>query len=322
MQLRFRLISSLLLFWCGVGVVLSADFTAVEEALEQGQPDLAEQQLEALGGGDNSAAREKYRARIALQRQDYKLAITHAIEATELEASADHFSLLGDCYGLKARDGGGLGRLGAAKKARKSWERAIEIDPRHIDAHSSLIQYHLNAPRIAGGNKDQAKALASALSEIAPEPGLQARYQVAAATGALGEAIELANQLVVSYPEQANYGVQLATTYHQSEEFEAARQALADNLDRHPQHWSTVYQVGRTAALSGEALDEGRQALEQFIAESGQNDGWLAAAHWRLAQVHQHSGDQTQAQASVNQALALQPDHKQAKQLAKQLRKR
>jgi len=321
MKLTSRSTVLLIISWCFSGASSAADFSAVDDALKQGQVDTAEQQLSAVAENGPPAKIEKYRAQIALERQDFKLAVKHAEQAAELEPNADHLAFLGDCYGLKAQNGKGLGRLGSAKKAKGAWERAIAQDPSHVPAHQSLIQYHLQAPGIAGGRKDEARSLAKKLVVLDPERGLQAQFQVAAATEANDEAMQLAKQLSSSYPEQPQYGLQLAIVYQNTEQFDAARTTLADNLSRHPEHWGSLYQVGRTAALSGQALPEGRQALEQFIADSGENDEWQAAAHWRLAQVHQHGDDRALAIEAVDRALLLRPKHKQAKKLARELKK-
>ncbi len=41
--------------------------------------------------------------------------------------------------------------MGAIRKGRSAWEKAIELDPKHLGARQTLILFFLAAPGIAGG---------------------------------------------------------------------------------------------------------------------------------------------------------------------------
>lgn len=72
-----------------------------------------------------------------------------------------HYAL-GLCLVSTITDVAVWNRGARADRARGLWETALELDPSHVGARFSLIQYYRNAPGIAGGSKKKAGALARA----------------------------------------------------------------------------------------------------------------------------------------------------------------
>jgi len=64
---------------------------------------------------------------------------------------------LGKTYGEKAGHAGMFSALSLAKKARKEFERAVELDERIFSAYQALIEFDCSAPGIAGGGEDKAR---------------------------------------------------------------------------------------------------------------------------------------------------------------------
>src|SRR5262249_43813801 len=61
-----------------------------------------------------------------------------------------------------------------ASKGRKAFEKAIELDPNHVAARIGLATFFLQAPSIAGGSKEKAKAQGDALLAL---PGKRGEFQ-------------------------------------------------------------------------------------------------------------------------------------------------
>ncbi len=53
-----------------------------------------------------------------------------------------------------------------ASAGRKSFEKAIELDPNHLDAHIGLAMYYVYAPGIAGGDLDKGEAIGRRMLQI------------------------------------------------------------------------------------------------------------------------------------------------------------
>ena len=58
---------------------------------------------------------------------------------------------LGKSLGWKAMTGGVMSALGYAGDMREAFKKAVELDPRNLEARFSLLQFYMMAPSIMGG---------------------------------------------------------------------------------------------------------------------------------------------------------------------------
>jgi tetratricopeptide (TPR) repeat protein len=102
---------------------------------------------------------------------------------------------LGNALGAKASNAG-ISAMGYAHTIRDSFKQAVELDPHNLDARFALLQYYIEAPRIAGGGIGKAKALAQQTSAINEDAAklMQARLDLAAGHAEQAQAEALAVQ--------------------------------------------------------------------------------------------------------------------------------
>jgi cytochrome c-type biogenesis protein CcmH/NrfG len=85
-------------------------------------------------------------------------AFDHFENATKFSLpNADYYYWLAQMYGQKARTASIFRRPGHARNGRKAVEKAIALNPDHIQARFYLMGYHLYAPGIFGGKKKEAQ---------------------------------------------------------------------------------------------------------------------------------------------------------------------
>jgi tetratricopeptide (TPR) repeat protein len=156
----------------------------LETMIDEGWWRDAEEELKEIIGRDGNSARAHYLlALIYLRELDmgrrlhWDEAEDHVRKAVDLDGDdPENLMLLGHITGIKARDGSKLSAFGRAKTSKGSYEKAVEIDPDNIEARKWLINFHLNAPGFAGGDKDEARTQAEELVKIDPAEG---RYAMA-----------------------------------------------------------------------------------------------------------------------------------------------
>ena len=68
-----------------------------------------------------------------------------------------------------------------------------------------------------------------------------------------------------------------------------------------------LYQIGRTASLSGLHLDRGEEALKAYIASPLANGPAPANAHYRLGMIYEKKGAKDLARREYQLALELNP---------------
>ncbi len=96
-------------------------------------------------------------AKTYYESQQYDAAIASAEKSVALEPqNSVYHEWLGRVYGEKADHASMFSALSLAKKARKEFERAVQLDEKNFSAYQALIEYDCSAPSIAGGGEDKA----------------------------------------------------------------------------------------------------------------------------------------------------------------------
>ncbi len=73
---------------------------------------------------------------------------------------------LGRSQGMRAERANAFSALGLARKTRDSFEVAVKLDPRNIEAVSDLFSFYMSAPGFLGGGIDKARALAETVKAL------------------------------------------------------------------------------------------------------------------------------------------------------------
>jgi tetratricopeptide (TPR) repeat protein len=81
--------------------------------------------------------------------------------------NSNYHHLLGRCYGRIAENASWLKAMSMAKKTRKSFEKAVELDDNNIEALEDLMEYYNEAPGFLGGSKKKARDIKERLDKLA-----------------------------------------------------------------------------------------------------------------------------------------------------------
>ncbi len=259
------------------GAATPAEAQALFQARRYAEAQAAFEQI-AAAEPDNAEAAYRL-GLLALKRDDPDEAVRRLERAAQLAPrQAAYFQALGDAYGVSAESAGLFAKLGLARRCGAAYEQAVALEPSSISARHALFTFYRQAPSIAGGGFEKARAQAVEIR----------RLDVVRGTLALVE-LDVAEK---------NYG--------------EAFTALAALRRSHPEAATVAYQIGRTAAMSGLELDQGEAALMEYLQGSpGEEDAPLWAAHWRLGQIHERQGRRDAARDEYAAALKLNPTQPQ-----------
>ncbi|MFM2214383.1 MAG: hypothetical protein RL427_1646 [Bacteroidota bacterium] len=92
---------------------------------------------------------------------------------------ANYFYKYGGCLGMKAKESNKLKALSMIGDIKGSFEKAIQLNPNHIEARWALIELYLQLPAIVGGSERKAKKYANQLLKISPVDGYLANGHIA-----------------------------------------------------------------------------------------------------------------------------------------------
>lgn len=98
------------------------------------------------------------------QQKDAKAALKRVVEMEP--SNADYHFWYGTLIFETINDAGMLAKAGIASDGKGEFEKAIGIDPNHVEARYGLAQFYLRAPGIAGGSIKKARQQAEALLGI------------------------------------------------------------------------------------------------------------------------------------------------------------
>jgi tetratricopeptide (TPR) repeat protein len=257
-----------------------------------------------------------------INANDYDAAVNKAeaqVQAMPNSAEAHYF--LGAAYGVKASNVNMFSALGAAKKVRAAFERAAQLDPKHIEARFGLIQFHTQAPGMAGGDEDEAQRYAKELAAINPAAGFRAQaYFKMRAKDEAGALAEYRKALAADPADGDSLGA-VCADLAKKKQFDQANVLIAAALAKAPTNPKLRYQVGKISALTGQNLEAGLAHLDALIALAEAPEGVsMAGAHWRRGQILDKLGRKAEAVTAVETAVRLQPKMEEAKAELKRLR--
>ena len=91
---------------------------------------------------------------------------------------ANYYFKYGGVLGMKAKNANKLSALGMIPEVKSSFEKAIALNPKHIEARWALIELYLQLPGIVGGSERKARKYADELLTISPIDGYLAKGRV------------------------------------------------------------------------------------------------------------------------------------------------
>ncbi|HXN23238.1 MAG TPA: tetratricopeptide repeat protein [Candidatus Dormibacteraeota bacterium] len=121
----------------------------------------------AAAGNPRNAEIHLLLAKTYFEMQSNDSAIASAARAVQIDPNNSvYHEWLGKAYGQKAEQAMWFSALSLAKKARKEFGVAVNLDERNFSAQQALIEFDCSAPGIAGGGEDKAKPEIARLSQL------------------------------------------------------------------------------------------------------------------------------------------------------------
>ena len=94
-------------------------------------------------------------------------------------SEANYYYKYGGALGMKASESNKFKALGMIGEVKYSFEKAIQLNPKHIEARWALIELYLQLPRIVGGSEKKALYYANQLAELSPVDGYLSKAHIA-----------------------------------------------------------------------------------------------------------------------------------------------
>lgn len=289
------------------------------KAFEARQDRAALAQLEALAkASPDDAEMHDYYGRALARASRAEPAVAALTRAVELAPTRSDYHLhLVSALSLQISQVGMFKKMSLGKRVREHMDRAVELDPASVPAREALMQFYAQAPGIAGGSMDKAHEQAAAIAKLDVAEGLKADAILARYDKKPESEIIAAWEKAIAAPEAKPVARMAYAFYLQGQEkWDAAFAQFDAAAKANPAAKGALYQIGRTAAMSGQRLEDGEKALKAYLdaGPRAENDPAREAAHWRLGQVLEHAKRRDEARAQYQLALMENADFKQARE--------
>ena len=317
---------------CFASAAIAATSVKQEASLEAGRrayeaSDYAKAILELQG----AAAKEPQNgdvqlllAKSYLELQERDPAIKSAEKAVAIDPqNSTYHEWLGRAYGEKADHTTWFSAISLAKKTRKEFETAVQLDGRNYSARQALIEFDCSAPGLVGGGEDKALPQIKQLAEMDAAEGHFAAGNCRRQKKDFAVADEEFAKALESHPKSAEliYDIGDYAVKRSQPEWLLA---VADTGERvAPGDPRGIFYRGVALVLKRENLEEAERLLREYAKKAPKRSGYPrpAAAHAWLGRLFEDQNMMEEAAMEFEIALNLDPKNKMAQEALKRLKK-
>jgi tetratricopeptide (TPR) repeat protein len=278
----------------------------------------------AAATAPDDAAVQDLLARSYFESEQFDKAIPAAEKSVKLDPkNSAYHELLGRAYGEKADRSGWFSALSLAKKARKEFEVAVQLDERNFSAMQAMIEFDCSAPGIAGGGEDKARPEIQKLSELDAAEGRYAagncrrqKKDYLAAEAEFQKALAL-------HPKSVDLIYDIGDYYMKRDQADGLAIIVkeaerANSEDPRGGLFRAVILV-----LQKQNPAESGKLLREYIARAPKRNNYpsKAMAHYWLGRIHENQNDASSAKKEYQEALNLEPKNRFANEALKRLQR-
>jgi tetratricopeptide (TPR) repeat protein len=197
---------------------------------------------------------------------EYKKATEMLEKAVAAEpANSDYELWLGRAFGRRAETASPFTAAPNANKARQHFEKAVQLNPRNMDALSDLFEYYLEAPGFMGGGLDKAVGIADRMAAIDEVEGHWAQARLAERRKEFDTAehhLQLAARMA---PQQVGRLIDLAKFLATQGRYQESDQSFKKAEKLAPNNPQVIYARADTYIQQGRNLDTARKLLQRYL---------------------------------------------------------
>ena len=246
-------------------------------------------------------------SRVKLAFGDLEGALKYAQQAVALEDGNSNCQFqLAQVYGEMASSASMFTAASFAQKFKVELDACLARDPKDPDALEALIQYTFQAPKVMGGDKEKARAIAEELERLNPVRGYLAQADLAREAGDFAKVEESFLKAVQADPKSYEAQTALAAFYAQSPH---RNTGLAERYAREAVQLDPARAKGYSILATGLALERRWSELEEVLSTSENSVPDDLSPYFEAANVLLQSGlELKRGEAFLQKYLAQEPE--------------
>jgi len=262
-------------------------------------------------------------AKSYLELQQHDPAIKSAENAVTIDPrNSIYHEWLGKAYGEKADHAGWFSAISFAKKTRKEFETAVQVDGSNFSARQALIEFDCSAPGLVGGGEEKALPQIKQLAAMDAAEGHYAAGNCRRQKKDYAVADEEFAKALGSNPKSAELIYDIGD-YEVKRGQPERLLAVADLGERAaPGDPRGEFYRGVALVLKKENPEEAERLLREYAKKAPTRSGYPrpAAAHAWLGRLFEDQRRMEDAAKEFRSALKLDPKNKMAQEALKRLK--
>ena len=263
-------------------------------------------------------------AKSYLELQEHDPAIKSAEKAVAIDPqNSIYHEWLGRAYGEKADHASWFSAISLAKKTRKEFETAVQLDGKNFSARQALVEFDCSAPGIVGGGEEKALPQIKQLAEMDAAEGHYAAGNCRRQKKDFTLADEEFAKALESNPKSAEliYDIgDYAVRRGQRERLLAVAEIGERVAPRDPRG---KFYRGVALVLKKENREQAERLLKEYAERAPTRTAYPrpAAAHAWLGRLFEDQNKMEEAAQEFESARKLDPKNKMAQEALKRLKK-
>jgi tetratricopeptide (TPR) repeat protein len=262
-------------------------------------------------------------ARNYFESEQYERAIPPAEASIAMEPqNSSYHELLGRAYGEKADRCGWFCGLSFAKKARKEFQMAVQLDEQNFSAMQALIEFDCSAPGIAGGGEDKARPEIDKLSALDAAEGRYAAGNCRRQKKDFEAADAEFRKALALHPKSGDLIYDIGDHYMKRGQLEQLEVVIKEGERAAPGDPRGNFFRAVAFTLGKENYGDAAKIFRNYLASAPKRNNYpsKAMAHYWLGRIQENQNDAASAKKEYQEALKIEPKNRFAGEALKRLR--
>jgi tetratricopeptide (TPR) repeat protein len=215
---------------------------------------------------DKDAEAYELMGRNQYMQSEFKKASESFEKAFAADPTNSQYALwLGRAHGRRAENATPFTAPSQATKARQYFEKAVQLDPKNLEALADLFEYYLEAPGFLGGGLDKADKISRQMAELDPGEGQWSQAKLAERRKDFGSAEQHLRRAIDLGPRQVGRLIDLAHFLGRQGRIPEAEENLAKADKVAPDSPKLIYSKAEFYVKHKMNPDAARDLLKRYL---------------------------------------------------------